>query len=479
MTEKGPTVGAKQIAMSRALGAAFLSHQVEQLERTVVASRGKGGGAGNWRDRRQQQFQGGRATVASQPQSRRGPAATATNTTAGPPRSPQTAPSAARSAPAVVLHDQSSGKGRTSPASTRRRPSDEESGKDADVVVIDASVLIHALYQVKRWCQQGRQEVVIVPLEALNTLDLLKKGTSSLAQRARAASRILEAQVGTNSRIRVQRDDAFVFWDKIGFNNATTNATTTTTTANTTTTTNGAPPNQTLPSPEWVRRTICCAKWEATNAHITLGIDNESNTTSATNPPRVVFAVLSTSASSPQSSPQSKTMGLESGSPTDTTPVVPLPAPTMVPNKFEPRSSGTLVSHWATQAGVEVLQVEASVPGHGRVGLADDDEGASHGTHASHASHGKATKGMGGGGGGYGYSGGHYGHGRRKASLVSGGTGAYTNAHNNNNGNGIPGSTGLVERPPAVMAMMEMVSSQPSNKGKVVRVLARGEKLDP
>jgi len=33
----------------------------------------------------------------------------------------------------------------------------------------------------------------------------------------------------------------------------------------------------------------------------------------------------------------------------------------------------------------------------------------------------------------------------------------------------------LVERPPAVMAMMEMVA-QPS---KVVRVLARGEKLDP
>jgi hypothetical protein len=33
----------------------------------------------------------------------------------------------------------------------------------------------------------------------------------------------------------------------------------------------------------------------------------------------------------------------------------------------------------------------------------------------------------------------------------------------------------MVERPPAVMAMMEMVA-QPS---KVVRVLARGEKLDP
>jgi hypothetical protein len=40
-------------------------------------------------------------------------------------------------------------------------------------------------------------------------------------------------------------------------------------------------------------------------------------------------------------------------------------------------------------------------------------------------------------------------------------------------GNGNGGS--MVERPPAVMAMMEMVS-QPQ---KVVRLLARGEKLDP
>ena len=39
---------------------------------------------------------------------------------------------------------------------------------------------------------------------ALNTLDLLKKGTSALAHRARAASRILEAQVGTNPRIRIK-----------------------------------------------------------------------------------------------------------------------------------------------------------------------------------------------------------------------------------------------------------------------------------
>ena len=104
----------------------------------------------------------------------------------------------------------------------------------------------------------------------LNTLDLLKKGTSSLAQRARAASRILEAQVGTNPRVRVQRDEAFVYWDKIASTSQDT----------------GTP----LPSPEWVRRTVCCAKWETDNPLMELGTDVTPKST-----PRVVFAVLSPS----------------------------------------------------------------------------------------------------------------------------------------------------------------------------------------
>ena len=42
---------------------------------------------------------------------------------------------------------------------------DDGAEKDADVVVVDASVLVHALPQVKKWCRDGRKEVVIVPLE--------------------------------------------------------------------------------------------------------------------------------------------------------------------------------------------------------------------------------------------------------------------------------------------------------------------------
>lgn len=37
--------------------------------------------------------------------------------------------------------------------------------KDADIVVVDSSVLVNALYQVKKWCKEGRKEVIIIPLE--------------------------------------------------------------------------------------------------------------------------------------------------------------------------------------------------------------------------------------------------------------------------------------------------------------------------
>lgn len=53
----------------------------------------------------------------------------------------------------------------------------------------------------------------------------------------------------------------------------------------------------------------------------------------------------------------------------------------------------------------------------------------------------------------------------------------YTHGKNRNGGAPpvLRSGKGLVERPPAVKAMMDVVS-QPS---KVVRVLARGEKLEP
>lgn len=126
--------------MSRALGAAFLNHQVEQLEKTV--SNG-GPASGNWRDRRQ---------AHQRTYSPVSPGATATKRGSNP-----------------VAQTKKGGEtpvDRTTNISpTARKRSGEEERKDADVVVVDASVLVNALYQVKKWCRDGREEIVIVPLE--------------------------------------------------------------------------------------------------------------------------------------------------------------------------------------------------------------------------------------------------------------------------------------------------------------------------
>lgn len=252
---------------------------------------------------------------------------------------------------------------------------------------------------------------------ALNTLDLLKKGSSLLAQKARAASRILEAQVGTNPRIRVQRDDAFVLWDKIAFDDAT-----------------EAKPNS---CPEWVRQIICCALWETEHPEEELKAGDrrsfDENPTPNNNDPepkthKVVLAVLT---STPNLSPQSialKLADMSVGGEPHLAPV-PLPAPT-VPHasKHEVRSVGALVASWGTKAKIQLLEVEHALPGR------DEDDRPKR----SHPSHGS-----------------------KRNRRSSGSDHAVA-------------KSGLVERPPAVMAMMGMIS-QPN---RVVRVLARGEKLD-
>jgi len=132
--------------MSRALGAAFLSHQVEQLEKSVT----HGPASGNWRDRRQPSAELGHAN-------RRGVINHAPK---------QRPPSGNRPPKKPVAESVHETEHSTARSQKPRRSNEELRGdKDADVVVVDASVLVHALHQVKKWCRDGRDEIVIVPLE--------------------------------------------------------------------------------------------------------------------------------------------------------------------------------------------------------------------------------------------------------------------------------------------------------------------------
>ncbi|KAF7290521.1 PINc domain-containing protein [Mycena indigotica] len=336
-------------AMSRALGAAFLNHQVEQLEKSA-ASR-------NWRSSSPNATQPFPKKRISQQQQ----TASAMTT--------QTISKRKKHAGVFTLPEPN----HDTPSIDRLSLVDGKE-KDANVVVVDASVLVHALHQVKRWCREGHSEIVIVPLEALNTLDLLKKGTSPIAQRARAASRILEAQVGQNPRIRVQQDAAFVPWNAIL-------------------------PEDSDDAQEWVRRTICCARWE---------INEAEKMVSTTDVPIVRLAVLAPDATAPIIATADATV-----------------------SKHEPRAAGSLVSHWATRAGIKLLPVPPSVPNVGNI----------HNTVPSRP----ATQ--------------------TKRRPGSGGSNHVTK-----------GAGNLVERPAAAIALEGIVGS--AGGPGVIRVLARGERLD-
>ncbi|KAJ7199693.1 hypothetical protein GGX14DRAFT_545058 [Mycena pura] len=359
------------LAMSRALGAAFLNHQVEQLEKSA-ASR-------NWR------------SVSPNPQQ-------VSKRTQQPGSNATTAKAAPRKKNAGVLVLPKNTPPVTA-ASARRSMEDE---KDADVVVVDASVLVHALHQVKKWCRDGRAEVVIVPLEALNTLDLLKKGTSPIAQRARAASRILEAQVGTNPRIRVQQDNAFVPWDSISF----AADPVATSEASTASPAPGADSHDI--APEWTRRTVCCARWEIDAAVSPSDAGKESQAKTETTPLTVRLAVLRPDAAA----------------------TVTADGAANALSKHEPRAAGTLVTHWAARAQIAVLHVAPSTTANAGESDANAPRRPRSGTQT------------------------------KRGSAAGGGGGK--------------GGGSLVERPPAALALEGTGNGGP----RVVRVLARGERLD-
>src|ERR1700733_10816707 len=142
--------------MSSALGAAFLTHQVEQLEKSVSAapprpspsrnhnSNSNNNNNNNWRDRQ-------RSHPQQSADSKRGqlPIGGIRITTTH----------------AYQQHQQQQ---RERPGATKTRGAEDAkktSAKEADVIVVDASVLVNALGQVKKWCRDGQEEIIIVPLE--------------------------------------------------------------------------------------------------------------------------------------------------------------------------------------------------------------------------------------------------------------------------------------------------------------------------
>jgi len=403
-------------ALSRALGAAFLSHKVEELEKTVSTSPNYGGFQA--REKRERRLS---PTLDFVPRGRGG---RGRGGSGRPPRGGRP-----RGADDEYKDERRNG---------MDNKVEEPTGyKDADVVIVDASVLIHAIGQVKAWSKYGREETIIVPLEALNTLDLLKKGSSVLAQRARAASRILEQQVGTNPRIKVQQDDAFVLWDEMSF------ALETSTNESKETNPDSQADQET---PEWLRRTISCARWELEKS-----AEVKDGSASEDQPFNVVVAVCT----SPLEAPTSGEV------PTTTRSPVPLPAP-QPPSKFEQRCAGILVSQWAKAAGIRVLDVKATAPPHGGPPGGRRGGGANHvrsssdeewrgGPSSSRKSYAQAGRG---------------GRGAPRDSVVGKPPVVYG-----------PGRVGgaLVERPAATVALNATLMEP----AKVIRVLARGEKLEP
>lgn len=119
--------------MSLALGAAFLNHQVEELQKSVTTKPHAGYGP---------KMNYARA-VDPRPTRGRGQLDNSAKVVRNEPR-PQS------------MHLEQS----------REREDKQAPIQVADIIVVDASLLVHGIGQLKDWCRNNRKEIVIVPLES-------------------------------------------------------------------------------------------------------------------------------------------------------------------------------------------------------------------------------------------------------------------------------------------------------------------------
>ncbi|WVW80102.1 hypothetical protein I302_102075 [Kwoniella bestiolae CBS 10118] len=136
---------ARQAKLSKALSAAYLNHQIAELESKVKA------------------------------------------TALTPPLSGSPRPRPENGLPATQERDPNDDLGRPDDVED---PAHDESSDEWRVVVVDVSALMWARNAVKRLVGKGWE--LVVPLEAIRTLDLLKKGSSPSAVSARQAARYIE-----------------------------------------------------------------------------------------------------------------------------------------------------------------------------------------------------------------------------------------------------------------------------------------------
>ena len=272
----------------------------------------------------------------------------------------------------------------------------------------------------------------------------------------------MEQQVGSNTRIKVQRDEAYVLWDKINFSKDEIQSGDSSIDMKST-------PN----APEWLRRTISCARWELDQYEGSVAGDQsglkESDVNNEPTPEaqkllskgkRVALAVCLEAAQTHESAAMSLSP-------------VPLPVPST--SKYEQRCSGTLVAHWAKEAGIPILDCKStplppsSGGRHGHARAPSDEEWRN----SAPMSNNNATSGT-----------------SPRAPKPK--FGSVKGSKSPANGNGFtllekpnvygPGFNGgggdlMVERPAATMAMN--ASMMQSRFSKPIRVLARGEKLEP
>ncbi|KAL7409532.1 hypothetical protein BDY24DRAFT_402954 [Mrakia frigida] len=200
----------KPTASQKALAAAFLAHQVEELQNRVdgmnMRGRGRGGGPrGGGRGGRGAGARGGAMLDAGfgngLPSAGSRPLFDPDHPHPPPPSSSHhhNGSSLSQDRGSDLHHHHAHPDSHHHSHTDRPPPRQQISPPNGSPLIIDASALIHAFPVVRSWIN-SREHEIIVPSEVLHTLDLLKKGESPLSSSVRSLTRYLETHLSSPPR---------------------------------------------------------------------------------------------------------------------------------------------------------------------------------------------------------------------------------------------------------------------------------------